>query len=505
MLKGKVSAHAIPPVARSPLLGALSARAALQGDPGGHTILWSLGIASVSAVVGLLLVRLPAAGFLLAVTIIAVPALASPAGLWAVCALVGALTFRAFVTLGWLPSVATYLDIPLAFGALSAALLRTRAVPRSARAPLMCLLILAMATFTSWAIHPTEAIRPVLYLALIAEPFALLCALLVDPPTARVRRVLIVTALALVAVQVPLAFMQAVSVSAVRVGLGDPIQGTLYGAGAGAHTMSAVVALGAAWVLSSDRSWLERIVLAMPLMAIPLMADAKQVIFAAPIAAVLSTRRWSRGNAIRILAAVAAAGFLLLYLPAGQTAIRFLDGARTGQGGKERVASIVGGAITSDAASFLLGRGPAETVSRAAFMTTDLFLQADSPLRSLHLHPALIALEAQEKAISASGGGTSFNSGVSSALGILGDLGIIGAVAYALLFLSVVVPLKRQRTSDAQVALFGWMLFGLLGVIFDWWEQPAFSVLIAVMSGLALTSSSVRQPGPSPLTGGLPD
>ena len=33
----------------------------------------------------------------------------------------------------------------------------------------------------------------------------------------------------------------------------------------------------------------------------------------------------------------------------------------------------------------------------------------------------------------------------------------------------------------------GFAMFAVLGVVFDWWEQPPFSVFLAVLAGLALT------------------
>ena len=51
-----------------------------------------------------------------------------------------------------------------------------------------------------------------------------------------------------------------------------------------------------------------------------------------------------------------------------------------------------------DPTKMLFGEGPAETVSRAAFMTTDSFLHPNSPLRIFDLKPAQIALQADASA-----------------------------------------------------------------------------------------------------------
>ena len=84
-------------------------------------------------------------------------------------------------------------------------------------------------------------------------------------------------------------------------------------------------------------------------------------------------------------------------------------------------------------------------------------------------------------------GGTSFNSGLSSALGILGDLGLAGTAAYAALYGSLFIAVRRLRSPEAVAATGGWAMWGVLGLVFDWWEQPPLSLVLAVLSGLALT------------------
>ena len=103
---------------------------------------------------------------------------------------------------------------------------------------------LGLAVLASWAFAGTELVRPILYLALLAEPFVLIAALVIDPPSPSARRALIATALALLIIQIPLAFGQA----AIHGIATDHVQGTLHGAGAGHHTISAVAIVGAVWI-----------------------------------------------------------------------------------------------------------------------------------------------------------------------------------------------------------------------------------------------------------------
>jgi hypothetical protein len=437
--------------------------------------------------------------FLVVIAFVGVAALAAPAGAWVLCALVAALTFRGLVEVNALPSVATFIDLPLAWGGLAVGLLKRQAASPLLTRHLRWLGALGVTVVLAWAFHPSEVLRPVLYLALLGEPFAIVGALLADPPSPRLRRALECTLLALFCIQIPLATLQFASV-----GPADHIQGTLYGAGAGAHVISAVCVVGAIWILTGGigRELLgaARLPTVAALLAIPFLADAKQVIVAMP--AVLLAGAWGVSRfhfLLRGALVVGAVVALFTLVPAGNTAGRFLQENQQGRGGKEATARFVWHEVDADPPSVAFGKGPAETVSRAAFMTTPQLQGADSPLAVLDLKPATLAVEAQSTALEVSGGGTSFNSGVSSALGVLGDLGIVGLLVYAGLLLSLFVPLRRETSAEGVAAAAGLALFLVLGLAFDWWEQPPFGVLLGVLAGLSLTagrrraSTSVRQ------------
>jgi hypothetical protein len=438
--------------------------------------------------VGVALAVNPQLGLILAVAAVGVFALAAPPYWWVLSALIASLTFKGLVTLGALPSVATYLDLPLAWGALAAALMRGRDdYNRFAAKYLRWLALLSVAVLAAWIMNPSELIRPIVYLFLLGQPFAIVAALLVAPPSPKARKVLLGAAAVLIAVQVPLAYFQFATHANP-----DDVQGTLLGAGAGAHVMSAVVAVGAFWVLSGIRnrfSWW-RLALVTLMLGVLFIADAKQVIFALPAfvlgVSILASRLVF---AVRSLAAIIAI-VGLVSLPAGQIAVRYLESNRSGQSGKQATAEFIWRSAKSDPPSLVFGNGPAETVSRAAFMTTEGFLQPDSPIRVLQLAPAKAALEAQGLALARSGGGTSANTGVSSALGVFGDLGLFGALAYAGLVVLTLKKLRRYVSPEGQAAAGGWAMFVVLGFVFDWWEQPPLSVLLALLAGVALTSSA---------------
>lgn len=439
----------------------------------------------------------------------AIALLVGPASIWALAALVGALTFKGLATLGILPDVAIYLDIPLAWGALLAAILRSRPEVPKDRTLLFFFGLLVFAVVVSYAANPSELLRPVLYLMLLGEPFALIAALSLDPPSRRMRTAILVTMAALVLLQFPTAVLQAVKfgfdTSAHSV---DPIQGTLYGSGAGAHVFSAVVILGCMWWLSGKKGGpVARFLLAVPFLALPFMADAKQVIFAVP--AVLLVGGW-RAGAWQFMLRVAVVVLLInqvLGSPNSDVSIRYLEQHREGEGGKVVVTRLIVGELLQDPARFIAGFGPAESVSRAAFMTTYLFTSEDSAIAKLGLHPATMALHANSLARDVSGGGSSFNSAVSSMLGVLGDLGMLGALAYGGLLATVMVRLRRRRAPLAVASLGGWAMFIVLGFVYDWWEQPPFGVFLALMTAMALTDPAERDdaaPVPVPLVSWRP-
>lgn len=451
----------------------------------------ALGALGLSLAAGALFTLSPQAVFALVLLLVALALLDAPAGAWAVAALIATLCFRALVQLGLLPSIATFADIALSWGALVSALLRVALrrwlLTPDARALLRRLALLALAVLVAWLFHLSEVLRPIVYLALLGQPFALLGALLLDPPQDRLRRSLIRTLAVLIAVQVPIAFAQAMG--HLISGRGDPVQGTLYGAGAGTDTMAAIVAVGAFWLLASvgPMRSLWRVGFAAAAFAIPLVADAKQVVLALPAGLVAVRPRRLRSYFLQAVAVAGAIAFLMIFGPS--TTDSFLRQSAEGRGGKEAAARFVWSKQRGDPASVVFGLGPAETVSRAAFMTTDLLLSSASPLRALALRPAPVAVEAEQRALAVSGGGTSFNSGVSSTLGVLGDLGVAGLVAYLALPIWIIRRLRRTAAPSSTAAAAGWGMLLVLGLVFDWWEQPPFATVLAVLSGLAIASA----------------
>jgi hypothetical protein len=220
------------------------------------------------------------------------------------------------------------------------------------------------------------------------------------------------------------------------------------------------------------------------LLTLSILADAKGAMLAAvPVAIAPSSKLRSSIRGLPLIGAVIA---MLAVYPAGRTAVGFLERAFQGQWGKATVFSMVAQAMGESPASVLFGLGPVSTVSRTAFMTTDLLLREDWPLRTFDLAPAALPVAAEAAAVRAGGGATSFNSAQFSAIGILGDLGLVGASAYIALVLRIVLRLPTSGTLEGRVVTGLWGIFFVLGIVFDWCEEPPFTVPLAIVAGLAL-------------------
>jgi hypothetical protein len=410
----------------------------------------------------------------------------------ALAAAVAAVALPGLANLGLLPAVAGFLDIPLAWAAWIGALLRARRGPSRAGGLTLAGPIgaLAAAVTLSSIFHPVEPQRAVAYFLLLGEPFALVGAS--ADALGRQRSDLFWRVwFALALVQLPIALWQALTI-----GPADPVQGTLYGKGAGAHLLGGILTLCSLVLLSRPSSLPPWAVATVPFMwGTALLADAKTPLLAGAAGALAWTlwapsqrsAAWRRRIAVALASAALLASTLYLY-PAGQVARAFLEAAREGRWGKLVVASSLWGRMSAEPSAFLFGLGPARTVSRASFMTTDLLLKPASPVRLLGLAPSQIAVDVQaaidwrlgRQAL------TSFNSAQSSALGLFGDLGAVGLAVYGWMVWQVVAALRRRSGSSGAVFA-GWMMFLVLGIVFDWWEEPPFTLYLALVTGLVLS------------------
>lgn len=450
---------------------------------------------TLSVALAMLVVEAPSIALVVAFLPAAmVMATRSPA-VWVASALIAAVAFRGLVGLGVVPELVQYAHLPLAWGALCLALIRGH--PRSvlARRSGIWLVVLGLAVVASALLNGSEPLRGPVYFAVLAEPFAIVCALLIEPPTHSERILLLRTCVVLIAVQIPLAYLQAATL-----GFGDPVQGTLYGSGVGAHAVSALVIVGAFWYLGRSRALLSpiTIVLLATMAGVLLVSDAKQVAFALPAA--LLGQRFLSGRAIAVACIALALIYIVVHFQPfnSQYAVPYIGRALSGDTGKVAAANVVWREATDDIGTFMFGQGPAETVSRTAYETIPANQKEGSPLARLGLAPAQAAIDAERAAaaeVKATGRSAylepfnlaSFDSGTSSGVGLFGDLGILGFVGYTGLFMTIFLTLRRRKSAEALAAASGFGMLIALGFIHDWWEVPAFTLLLGTLAGLSLS------------------
>jgi hypothetical protein len=424
-----------------------------------------IGIAAVA--IGYIVSRRPDLSPLIAVALLLAAGLALSPGWWALAALVlallgpGLIALDAqFQTLTVFPGITEQAHLLFAWGALGLALATGKADSPVARRIIVGLGLLAVAIGISYAFNPAEPLRPLFYLALLGEPFAVIAALLLRPPGPALRRTIIAAAVALLALQPPIAVLQAIVV-----GTGDPVTGTLAGTSDAPHIIGVLAIIGAIWLYTGIRRTPWRNVLIASLLPIPFLSDAKQAILALPATLIV---RW-RGQESRLQTAVMVSAVLLLFaVPAfAQYSTVVIEHTLAGGGGKPEAARDVWQEVTADLPSFAVGEGPAQTVS--------------------HLEPAKVARNYVHPYYF---GGT-FQSPRSSAIGLFGDLGLLGVLAYLALLASVFFALRNVISREAIAAATGVVLLAVLGVLGDWWEQGQFTLFVAVLAGLALTAPDV--------------
>jgi hypothetical protein len=432
--------------------------------------------------------------FVLLGALVGASLLSFPAWFWAAAALGATLLARILSTAGLVPGIVNFADFGFVYLGLLAVIVRHPLAlpwPPLARRLGRALAGLLLVTWMAWLLHPLDLARPLVTFLLWAQPFVLVLLLLLDPPSVRQRRLLLAWFGILALAQLPFAIYQATTL-----GIGDAVEGTLLGTGAGAHVMAGVAALAGLALLawgyhhSLGRGLLASAAAIPFLIVLPILGDAKQVIFALPAAAIVLalSARGLLGRVGTMAPMLGAIIVLLVAVPAGAIALDFLQGASEGRSGKFASARVVIDEMGPSLSNWALGLGPANGVSRAAFMTTPLFLDADSPVALLGLRPATLPARAQAEAIRVASG-SSFNSPTSSALGVFGDVGVVGALTFGWVLLCVCLPLvSSRRYWLAQAALAGWALSAPLAFTFDWWEQPPFMLSLAVLTGLALTS-----------------
>jgi hypothetical protein len=427
---------------------------------------------------------------------------------WIALAITIAWTSRLLTVAGGGPHLLNFMDFPLVLLAFLFAGIRyldsDRMLTPAHRRIVRCLLLPTVVIALSWAFNDLgEPQRLAAAWVLALEPFLLLVAVLITPMTVRERKMLLVLTTTLLCGQL-LFSLGEILLGSVR----DDVKGTLLATGAGHHVSAGGLALGF-FILVKQRvpKLLTAGFGALALFVI-VVADAKQVLFVLPLALLvigMSGRKRKTGASLvgGVLAGVVMAGasiYALLTYKATWYAFEFIDRSTTNSTGKVAVAQALWTDISSSVAGLVFGLGPGETVSRFAFLTSPAeLLKQGGPAALLGLHASRGADHYDEIAFSGPfTGDSSFTSAQSSVLGILGDYGLAGVVAFGALILVVMGALRRAEDRRLRSsALASWFMLLPLATVFDWLEQPPFTLAVMLITGLALRVQSSVDPAPS--------
>jgi hypothetical protein len=453
----------------------------------------------LAPVTGLFIVRDPIIAWELVGLLTAVALFECSAIFWAAGAVATATLSRASVAAG-APHFLNFVHFPLVLGAFSVALLKPSSLPR-ANAIKKCIWIFLAVNVVSWLVNGGELLRPVLNWLVITEPFLLLYVLVATPTTSRTASLLWKLLLGICFLQVPLGMYQRVFISG---GNPDLVQGTFIGSGTGAHVSGAVAMLGVTVLVclgaasKGSRFRMLYFVGAIPLFGLAVLADAKQAVVAFIPGLFFGILKITKVRPSAIMVPITFLGVTLymafhFYKPLQKVGEH---GIMSGgfQGKMFGFLTILSG-MGETPTGWLIGLGPGNTVSRVALMTPDAELDATSSIAALGLKTTPLT----RKLLYATRGNWLWKSSSAwspacSWFGLIGDLGLIGTAVY----LWMLRVAWRAAASQG-----GWLgpsatscviALVLLGGVYSWLEEPGFTLMVALLLGLAiLPTQSISQ------------
>ena len=409
-----------------------------------------------------------------------------------------AVTSRLLVVYAGLPGAVNFLHFPL----IVAAYLLSRHRASGSIATLERLLAVSAGLTIASIAGSLESsfLRTLLLWPILVEPIVIILTIwhLVDAGFASEKALKL--GYVMVLGQLPLALAQAASA-----GVGDPVQGTLIGQGAGHHVLGAMglmVALAALGLIVSGRRPIVSMAGAMVAggFLLGLLTDMKQGIATFLLVALFLTfwglreKRRITGNPLmgRVawLGALVGVVVVAVVMVALNTFVilarepwRFSAPFEA----KQVAVATITDAMSDNPVSYLVGLGPGTTATRIAWLSTPL--AGPTFLQGLGLEAAPIARDlARQWANNPQWLQSSISSPFSSWVGVFGDLGLLGM---ATLFALWWVPWKVAGNATNGIAARAVILYtALLGMLFNWMEEPTLVITAAVLVG-ALTASGL--------------
>ncbi len=419
-----------------------------------------------------------------------------PVYVWVAGTVLAATLSRWVVAIGVLPSIFNFFHFPLALGAALVATLKGTPQSPVVRSIAIGSIALLFLSFISWAFNGGGIFRPILNWLVFLEPFLLIYAILRMPYSVSTGKLMRRLALGIPFVQLPLALWQALTM-----GVGDRVQGTFVGMGAGHHVAGGVALAGAlvcvargvsAPIFKKRMSWLLG---GMLLLVVAVLSDAKQNIAAFLLALTLllfMSRVRLAGLIVSLPILIAAIVIAFSYHPSlrAMTNVTMVKDIIVTKG-----KSVVNVAerLSENPGGWLFGIGPGNSLSRVALMgfgERGFYLRPDSPVALLGLRLAPTTKKIFDLGVASQyRRASSVGSNIASWIGLFGDLGLIGLGLYLWLSWQVWRNLKGWYKWEVNAAKSVLVMVGILGGMYSWLEEPGFTLTGAVIVGLGIIAS----------------
>jgi hypothetical protein len=418
---------------------------------------------------------------------------------WCFLLLSTAILARGLRTAAGLPTLVDFIHYPIVLAFALAAADRPRRA--EARGPGNWLIGFLIVVSLSALAHPSHPLRAVLFILIAGEPLLVIWAIArwgPDTPSLR-RTAAFATAIALV--QLPIGTYQGL-----RYGWTDPVQGTLAGHGAGSHILGGLFALGLFVVLAAILS--KRIgvtvgaAAALACLAMTIATGSMAVLILAvasmAVGAIFGGLNRPEQNISR------RAGTVVVTFVLGTGALAFVAAWVPGiyeraedlaTRGERPELAVMKERARTDPFALLIGSGPGTSASRASLLLTGP--KEGSPLEFVGLEPTEAGREISEEVFAsneASGG--SAESDPSGSFAIVGDLGVIGLIAFGLLILRIWQRAGRSRSWLAPAARSAILMSASLSFVDNWLEYPEFAIPLAILLGVVVSDErpSAKQP-----------
>lgn len=411
---------------------------------------------------------------------------------WCLLLLLTTVAMRGVVTALGLPQSLNFLHYPVAVGFAIAAL--QRPFRPASRAPAIWLVGFLLVSVASMLANLSHPLRAVLFLIITGEPLLIVWALsrwhISDDERRNIGRIVLVLA----AVQLPIGLLQAASG-----GWGDAVQGTLAGHGAGSHVLGGLFGLGLLVVTAAIVSRAVGIAFGLMggavsvamMLATGSMAVTILTALVVTLVPALAVRRPNRAGGRKLtpryftaVAAGMAFGVAALFLANVLVSSIFVRTERLATEEESSPELQMLSERAHDPGLFVFGSGPGTSASRASTLLIGAE-EKGSPLAFFGLEPTAQALEIASSTRQAGGG--SAEAYRSSALGIIGDLGVLGFAGLIVLFVRLWREARLSNDWLAPAARGALVLTALLIFVDSWLEYPEFAVPLALLIGIVLS------------------